>query len=251
MSLEELKAMITNAGKTWKPEWDQEEDLVIVEAYVNKELETEIATPEPIVIKITGVQGEFQIEDDQIPVNYILTSASLSKERDGDTEKMKAHRAHMQELLGFSTPVREIIDVASLNFDELMQRDLDDYRISQEIITYLVGQPPSGVQRSEIPGDRVGSPRFFPPIIGVIVPYDEEEKKVEDYYPLMEERNLEDVKLRVTKFGECFSITDNLTAPTSQISLNKSKSRLVIVDGQHRAMAVLAAYRTAHEKWAE
>ena len=65
MSLEELKAMITNAGKTWKPEWDQEEDLVIVEAYVNKELETEIATPEPIVIKITGVQGEFQIEDDE------------------------------------------------------------------------------------------------------------------------------------------------------------------------------------------
>ena len=248
MNIDELKTLAEENEIPWKEEWD-EQSPDIVKIFIDEIMEEEPDEPAPIptTIDVLGIRGQFHIDGDDIPVHYLLTSASLASQRDNETEDMKKWRTHMQYLLAFSTPVREIIDVSALNFDELMQRDLDDYRISQEIMTYLTGEPPSGIDRSNIPGDRLGAPRFFPPVIGVIVPYNNEEGRIEGKYPAVE--SAESAKKNIHKFGECFTLEHNRKTPTTKLTLYPAKSKLVIVDGQHRAMAVLAAYRTAHKKW--
>lgn len=250
MNIDDLKELAAEGNIVWNEEWN-EQPINLVEVQIQdllNEEEIEEEPPLPEKIDVLGIRGKFHIDGDDIPVHYLLTSASLASERDNETEKMSMWRTHMQYLLGFSKPVREIIDVSELNFDELMQRDLDDYRISQEIMTYLTGEPPTGIDPSNIPGDRLGAPRFFPPVIGVIVPYNDDEGRIAEKYP--EAVVADSDKKIITTYGNCFMLQHNKMQPSTQLTLYPAKSKLVIVDGQHRAMAVLAAYRTAHNKWA-
>lgn len=187
---------------------------------------------------LAGTYGEFEPPGSKARVAYVQTFASLGEQGTGNT-------AITRDLL----PVRELFEIGELNFDELVQRDLDDYRVASELIPYLVRQ-------SEYV-------RFFPPILAVVVPY--QGKHVEPFYPLRHD----DEKERRDQDG---SVIPNQTlvesswgkvmqlqrvrlgsdyASQAQLRFNPDRARLLVIDGQHRAMAMLAIRRSATGDWGD
>ena len=175
-----------------------------------------------------GSFGEFTIGNDPsaIRAKYILTK--IKPGHDGSWEC---------ELASQMKPWREIFNVEELNFDELLQRDIDDSRVSHELIPYLLGK--SG-----------NIARFFPPILAVIVPLKEDGSGIEQYYPAPKSNgNL------VEEYGELFDFEkvtlDEDEAPMAALKYNRQRSAFIIVDGQHRAMAVLALHRQLNRNWGD
>ena len=89
-------------------------------------------SPEVSTIDVQGVLGTFKVPNANLTVEYLLTFASL----DGDTPN--------GQLLNLLVPVREVFDLDDLDFDHLLQRDLDDFRVSEEMLPYLLGERSSG-----------------------------------------------------------------------------------------------------------
>ena len=83
-------------------------------------------------------------------MKYVLTHLSLDFAGGVETQ-----------LLDELAPVREIFDSNSLNFDEIMQRDIDDARVSSKLIPYILEESAS---------DRI---KFFPPIVVVLLPLED------------------------------------------------------------------------------
>ena len=198
-------------------------------------------SPEVSTIDVQGVLGTFKVPNANLTVEYILTYASLDG---GDTPN--------GQLLDLLVPVREVFDLEALDFDHLLQRDLDDFRVSEEMVPYLLGEIPSG--------ETLSDPRFFPPIVAVIVPVSG--KSMDELYPKCEEKPDEDQKvlLRAFKYGDIFTVKrevikseggkpERLAQSLVDLCIHPTKAKLVIVDGQHRAMAMLAAYRSVSNKW--
>ncbi len=154
-------------------------------------------------------------------------------------------------ILNHMAPVREIFDPEALEFDEIMQRDIDDARVSSELIPYLLDS------RSR---DLV---KLFPPIVVVVLPVKQEDNRPDDKYPKVEEfeesRANVDHKLYVIRAGalgrEVFQFEQPIVAENKlehdlvRLKLNTQRCKLVIVDGQHRAMALLALYRNLKQEW--
>lgn len=172
----------------------------------------------------------------RLTVEYILTYAAL----DGG-------KTANGQLLDLLVPVREVFRLEDLDFDQLLQRDLDDFRVSEEMVPYLLGETPS-------------DPRFFPPIVAVVVPMSG--KDMNDFYPPCSKTDDVDqgVPLRVFNYGNVFSVKrevrdeqheqdEQLAQSPVDLCIHPTQAKLVIVDGQHRAMAMLAAYRSASNKW--
>jgi hypothetical protein len=188
-------------------------------------------------IDVQGVLGTFKVPNADLTVEYILTYASLDG---GDTTN--------GQLLDLLVPVREVFDLEDMDFDHLLQRDLDDFRVSEEMVPYLLGETSS-------------DPRFFPPIVAVIVPITG--KKMNKLYPECTEDEDEDqgVPLKVFNYGNIFSVKrevkreqgkdEQLAQSLVDLCIHPTRAKLVIVDGQHRAMAMLASYRSASNKWSE
>lgn len=179
-------------------------------------------------LPIFGSFGEFAIGDspNRIRAKYILTK--IKPGNDGSWEC---------ELASQMKPWREVFDVEELNFDELLQRDLDDSRVAHDLIPYLLGTS----------GDKA---KFFPPILAVIVPRREDETGIERYYPTPESEGTS-----TEKYGELFDfeqirLDDGSLTPLARLNYNRQRSAFIIVDGQHRAMAVLALHRQMNSSWA-
>jgi hypothetical protein len=187
-------------------------------------------------LEIAGAVGNFAVSpkegESSIPVRYIQTHVRFSLD---DT--------HQQRLFENLVPVREIFGPRDLGFDELMQRDIDDGRVSSSLIPYLIS-----VSR----GDQV---KFFPPIVAVVVPVGPEKQLLKEY-PLTIEADSVDDKQRTfrrttsgPKGEEAFQFELLMRGDkarefdNARLRLNTMKTKLVIVDGQHRAMALLALYR--------
>lgn len=81
-------------------------------------------------------------------VAYLQTKARLGK-KDIDNQS---------RLTALLCPVREVLPVSTMNFNQLLQRDLDDHRVATELIPYLLTQGPTG-------------PAFFPPVMAVLLPF--------------------------------------------------------------------------------
>ena len=185
----------------------------------------------PATIDVQGVLGTFKVPHANLAVEYVLTYASLDG---GETAN--------GQLLDLLVPVREVFRLKDLDFDHLLQRDLDDFRVSEEMVPYLLGETSS-------------DPRFFPPIVAVIVPMNGE--NMEKLYPQCSEVQDDDegVLLKVFKYGNVFSVKreerddGRLAQSPVDLCIHPTHAKLVIVDGQHRAMAMLAAYRSASNKW--
>jgi hypothetical protein len=62
------------------------------------------------------------------------------------------------QILQNLAPLREVFDVEELEFDELMQRDIDDARVSEELIPYLLDARTRQLVK------------FFPPIVVMVLP---------------------------------------------------------------------------------
>lgn len=177
---------------------------------------------------IYGSFGEFTIGDEvnAIRAKYILTK--IKPGNDGTWES---------ELASQMKPWREVFNLEELSFDELLQRELDDSRVAHDLIPYLLGE--SGNKAS-----------FFPPILAVIVPRKQEETGIERFYPTPNAQGE-----FVEEYGDLFSfervVWNNNPTPLATLFYNRQRSAFIIVDGQHRAMAVLALHRQLNENWGD
>ena len=131
-------------------------------------------------------------------------------------------------------PWREIFKIEELSFDELIQRDLDDSRVAHDLIPYLLGET----------GQHA---RFFPPVLAVLVPKRESRSGIGPRYPAPTTQG------QTVTYGDLFdfekAVMDGQVSPLGVIRYNTQRSAIVIVDGQHRAMAILALHRQINKSW--
>ncbi|MHB8712504.1 MAG: ParB N-terminal domain-containing protein [Trichloromonadaceae bacterium] len=189
-------------------------------------------------LEIQGAFGDFCAPGSESPVSYLLTHASLGSDGSGFSQLTKQ-----------LVPVRELFDIGDLNFDELLQRDLDDHRVASEIIPYLLKSGPSA--------------RFFPPILAVIMPV--EAQNALDYYPpktqcSVPEKSSDGTETgyieETTSYGRVFEIVrfrdrSGEYSHETRIRLNPDQAKIVVLDGQHRAMAILAIRRSQTGEWGD
>ena len=156
------------------------------------------------------------------------------------------------QIFDLLAPVREVFEIEELEFDELMQRDIDDARVSEELIPYLLDTR----SRQLI--------RFFPPVVVMLLPLDSTKKRPAPVYPPIsswvtpgKEYDLETIRSGA-EGSESFVIEvpvqegERVEHDLNRLKINPSKTRLVIVDGQHRAMALLALHRNqAPDGWTD
>jgi hypothetical protein len=157
------------------------------------------------------------------------------------------------QLLSMLAPVREVFDLKQLDFDEIMQRDIDDARVSLELIPYLLDTSTSG------------QIKLFPPIVAVALPLRPNSRVPDAHYRKVDRSNVDSkehpgVQERRITAGpvgqeqfEFFQLYQN-DLPRSegaQLRLARDNCTLAIVDGQHRAMALLALYRNLTGGWTD
>jgi hypothetical protein len=180
---------------------------------------------------VQGTWGSFSTPAGR--VDYIMTKARLGEDSD-DPER---------QLTKSLVPVREVMEAEDLDFNQLLQRDLDDHRVAVKLIPYLLKQQSTG-------------PAFFPPIVAVLLPF--RSKRPSHFSPLGEPTMIEDdgAWWRQEQAGSSFQVqrlvgADDRLHPASVGKLwwNKTEAQLVVLDGQHRAMALLAVERTMTNGW--
>lgn len=198
-------------------------------------------------VHLTGTIGTFRVSSENgksagVDVRYLLTHVTLS-EKQGQTQ-----------LLDMLAPVREVFDLSQLGFDEIMQRDIDDSRVSLELIPYLLDATTSG------------QIKLFPPIVAVVLPLKPNSRVPDEVYRKVKRSNEESTKFaghiehRITagpegdeqfEFFQYSKDGVHLPSNGARLSLSRDNCALAIVDGQHRAMALLALYRNLKGGWSD
>ncbi|WAC45407.1 hypothetical protein OU997_04240 [Pseudomonas sp. SL4(2022)] len=122
-------------------------------------------TQSALDLELDGTIGAFSVSNKEsnhksIEVKYLLTHVSLDEFSSKD-----------QRLLDQLSPVREVFKLDELDFDEIMQRDIDDARVSLELIPYLLEDRNSGLIK------------LFPPIVAVVLPLEPLSKRPAKNYP--------------------------------------------------------------------
>jgi hypothetical protein len=188
-------------------------------------------------------EGAHGTQQNSLEVKYLLTHVGLN-----------FATASNDALLTNLAPVREIFDFNSLDFDEIMQRDIDDARVSSELVPYILDEKSTDLIK------------LFPPIVVVVLPLAESRNLPAALYsavtaekqPQTNERKWEQHIVRSGAFGnEAFQfeqpiVSGKLIAHNqARLKLNTHRTKLVIVDGQHRAMALLALYRNLKDQWTD
>ncbi|NRF14116.1 DNA sulfur modification protein DndB [Vibrio coralliilyticus] len=184
--------------------------------------------------EVIGTKGQFWSAAGS--VDYVLTNAKLSLEEHEPSEKLT------RQLF----PVRELLDFSKMDFDQLLQRDLDDHRVATELIPYLLENAHEGLS-------------FFPPIVAAILPFRKTTPKpVFDDETDIEIEKHEGAFWKGKRSGKAYKYQDLVNSrgvkapfPLSRLSWNEGGARLVVLDGQHRAMAMLAIARTITDSWKE
>jgi hypothetical protein len=200
-------------------------------------------------LTLEGSIGTFRVgaaaqDQNSLEVKYFLTYVGLNFSEGPD-----------KALLNQLAPVREIFEVNQLGFDEIMQRDIDDARVSSELIPYLLDDTSKDLVK------------LFPPIVVIILPVQENINKPGDFYPAIEHDTtkkpdeLGDADIDVLRAGtvgkEVFQFEQpilegsKLDHDFARLKISTTNSKLVIVDGQHRAMALLALYRNLKDQWSD
>lgn len=197
---------------------------------------------------LNGKIGRFRVgskdgQNASLEVRYLQTTLGLRFTEGPDAK-----------IWSMLTPVREIFEFADLGFDDLLQRDIDDARVANELIPYVL----SSEGRDAV--------RLFPPIVVVVMPITPTGNRPADRYPLVQaatspmpgpgaESYAEEHLTSGPAGGEVFrfkSVTSGgrrLEGVTDELALCSGAVRLVVVDGQHRAMSLLALYRNLQNDW--
>ncbi len=182
---------------------------------------------------VLGTWGEFDTPAGKVA--YVLTKARLGR---AGTDNERRLTAQLR-------PVREVLDTSKLDFNQLLQRDLDDHRVATELLPYLLQPAKTG-------------PSFFPPVMAVLLPFDGPNPV--DGFPNVSAPDIEmdeGVRWQEHRFGQSFSagkLVTNTDEVHSSIKLgrvrwNDELAKLVVLDGQHRAMALIAIDRTLSKTW--
>ncbi len=198
-------------------------------------------------LELEGSVGSFSVGrggQNTIDVKYFLTHVGLDFDAAANAEALK-HLA----------PVREIFETETLEFDEIMQRDIDDARVSSELIPYLL---------EETTRDLV---KLFPPVIVVVLPTKRDDNRPDGRYPTVSVETVpasqtgKTYDTLITRSGsvgqEVFQFEQPLQGERvfehdlTRLKLNTNRCKLVIVDGQHRAMALLALFRNLKQEWSD
>ena len=195
---------------------------------------------------LSGKTGRFRVgskdgQNASLEVRYLQTTLGLRYTEGADAK-----------IWSMLTPVREIFEFADLGFDDLLQRDIDDARVANELIPYVL----SSEGRDAV--------RLFPPIVVVVMPVTPTGNRPADRYPLVQatttptagaEGYVDEYLTSGPAGGEVFRFktltyggqrTDNAV---DELALCSSAVRLVVVDGQHRAMSLLALHRNLQNDW--
>ncbi|WP_197677103.1 DNA sulfur modification protein DndB [Friedmanniella luteola] len=180
---------------------------------------------------IQGTVGQFTTPAGK--VNYLMTKARLGAEATDPERRLTQHLA----------PVREVIQAEELDFSQLLQRDLDDHRVAVNLVPYLLNPDWTG-------------PAFFPPIVAIALPF---LKQHPSSFPnLGLAQSVSDLGLTWSQqdAGQHLRTRRLLGAnhdfnpvALGQLWWNSEFCRIVVVDGQHRAMALLAIDRTVRATW--
>ena len=209
-------------------------------------MEFTIAPTTGLNLELRGSVGRFRVGDrpssdnKSLEVLYLQTHLGFDPRNTSNAEMLKQ-----------LAPVREVFDYQSLDFDEIMQRDIDDARVSTELIPYLL----DATTRNTI--------KFFPPIIAVVLPIATGEAKPGKFYPQVSTQTIQratnDYSSKVVRSGtvgaEAFEFEyplvegEEFLHDKARLRLNTNRVRIVIIDGQHRAMALIALYRNLNDGW--
>ena len=185
---------------------------------------------------IEGIYGTFETPAGRVA--YLQTKAKVG----GDGTR---HGKLIKALL----PAREALNIQEMDFNQLLQRDLDDHRIATKLIEYVLNPPANSL------------PGFFPPVLALLLPFDQQQKPVE-YFPPPSESNEPDAEFASIRF-KCITHANSyrvqyainpeddepLSIPLAVLRWNPELSKMVIMDGQHRAMSLLAIQRTVTNSW--
>ena len=92
----------------------------------------ELTQESALNLTLKGSVGSFKVGtgrpgQNSLEVKYFLTHVGLDFASGAN-----------QAVLDHMAPVRELFDFEELDFDEIMQRDIDDARVSSELIPYLL-----------------------------------------------------------------------------------------------------------------
>jgi hypothetical protein len=184
---------------------------------------------------IEGIYGTFETPAGRVA--YLQTKAKVG----GDSSN---HGKLIKALL----PAREALNVQEMDFNQLLQRDLDDHRIATKLIEYVLNPPANSL------------PGFFPPVLALLLPFDQQQRPVE-YFPTPTESYEEDLQFSLrfrcithansyrTQFAVNSENDEPLAIPLGVLRWNSDLSKMVILDGQHRAMSLLAIQRTVTNSW--
>jgi len=148
-------------------------------------------------------------------------------------------------LTRYLKPVREVLNTRSMDFNQLLQRDLDDHRVALELVPYLMC-------------GRTTGPAFFPPVVAALLPFNGVEPL--EHFPQRSdiEKHQDPVwgHCKGYAHGEAFQFEQLVAADGSshhlklgRLKWNEERTQLVVLDGQHRAMALLAIFRTMNNLW--
>jgi hypothetical protein len=201
-------------------------------------------TQSALNVHVPGTIGTFRVSKGEggttgVEVRYLLTHVTLSDKQG--------------PLLDMLAPVREVFDLKQLGFDEIMQRDIDDARVSLELIPYLLDTSNSG------------QIKLFPPIVAIVLPLratsntpDALYRKVSTIQKPTAREGYKEIRVTAGAPGEeqfeflqYYKNDVPLTSDGAKLSLARDNCALAIVDGQHRAMALLALYRNLKSGWTD
>lgn len=163
-------------------------------------------------IEVYGIIGAFDISTKQIKVGYFSTLAS-NQDKNSDFFK----------LLNELKPMREKVKPTELvDLDSLLQRDLNDRRVADELIPYLVNASPEVA--------------FFPAILAVLLP----KNYIKDHtgeYP----KPLNTTDEKITNYNDAWSVErfeiDNQITNLGILNIDSDLTDIIVLDGQHRASA--------------
>lgn len=185
---------------------------------------------------IDGIYGTFETPAGKVA--YLQTKAKVG----GDAS---AHGKLIKALI----PAREALNIKEMDFNQLLQRDLDDHRIATKLIEYVLNPPTNSL------------PGFFPPVLALLLPFDQQQQPVE-YFPaptvsIENDNEYSNIRFRCVNHGTSyrtqFAINSDteepLSLPIAVLRWNSDLSKMVIMDGQHRAMSLLAIQRTVTNSW--
>lgn len=165
-------------------------------------------------LKLNGIVGTSRTNDSSEHSIKVFSTFANSNSQNG--------------LLSLLKPMREIVEAAQLSdLSSLLQRDLNDKRVADHLVPYLLGQANNSFA-------------FFPSIIAVLIPTDFLSAASEElqYPPLIEsEVSLEDNYNNYWKITYYPQDNEGTKSNIGELSINTSKVTLVVIDGQHRANA--------------